>query len=277
MALPFQKEQLDFLVHLVSHRTDWLDPFFLFLNYLDTPYFVAFLIPCIWLGFSPREGLKVGYLLLINGLLNKGLKAAFGWPRPTVATPEIGLLIFDSPGFPSGGAQMSMLLGALFIYKYKKSWSYALGCLYIGMVSFSRLYLGVHYPLDILGGWILGGSLFYLFIKIEPWIDRTFSQTLFTPFSIVLLSLFFIVLIVVFPLSAAILSLTICFLIQKNQQKAAISSTKKIIKGTLAGVSTLLFFAFLSTAFPLYLTAFLFGGWIYFITFVSQAIDQKGL
>jgi membrane-associated phospholipid phosphatase len=172
MGLPFCYEQLQFMKELVSLRTPFLDPIFHFLNYADTPYFVYLLIPIVWIGFSSKWGIRLFYLLLINMLINTFFKELVGWPRPCQDHPSIGMMCMKSFGFPSGGAQTCMLLGALLIYSWRTRLSWVIGVSYIALVSFSRLYLGVHYPVDILGGWMIALVLFFLYIRTIGPIER---------------------------------------------------------------------------------------------------------
>lgn len=78
--------------------------------------------------------------------------------------------------FPSGGATTAMFLGTLLIV-YGKRWFYwVIGLSYILLISFSRLYLGVHFPLDVLGGWALAAIFLVLYFKlgegIEAWLKK---------------------------------------------------------------------------------------------------------
>ncbi len=167
--MPFHEEQLQFMIALAQERSPYLNPFFLFLNYFDTIYFGLVLIPLVWIGFSSRWGIRLYYIFLCSSLINSLAKFLVGWPRPCTDMPDIGLLCFPSFGFPSGGAQTAMLMGALLIYYWKNKWAWMVGGAYILLISFSRLYLGVHYPIDILGGWTIAFGLFYLFIRtIDP-------------------------------------------------------------------------------------------------------------
>jgi len=171
--MPLLEQQISLLQQIYSWRTPYLDPFFRFLNYFDTEYFFIFLIPLIWFGFSWRWGLRIFYLLIFSSFVNAYCKDLFALPRPD---PHFALILLNSYGFPSGAAQTSLLLGSLLIHYGKKNWLWALGLSYILLISFSRLYLGVHYPLDLIGGWTIGLILFLLYLYLCPRIEAFFSK-----------------------------------------------------------------------------------------------------
>src|SRR5262245_52711156 len=148
--LPFHEEQLTFMIDLARHRIALLDPFFRFLNYFDSSYFFFALIPVIWLGISYQWGLRIFYWGTLGSLTNALVKYLVGWPRPSTDLPEIGLLHLHSNGFPSGAAQVCLFLGGLLIYYWRTPTAWIIGSIYILLISFSRLYLGVHYPIDLL-------------------------------------------------------------------------------------------------------------------------------
>ena len=156
--------QIDFLYRIAALRNEWLDLIFRFLNYFDTGYFPMVVIPIVWIGISYRWGLKFALLFTLNALLNYHLKYLFDLPRPVVEYPDLAMLSTSSPGFPSGAAQTAMLVGGFLIYGWKSKWAWVIAIPYILLISFSRLYLGVHYPMDILGGWIFGLALLLVFI-----------------------------------------------------------------------------------------------------------------
>lgn len=170
--LPFHEQQLEFMRDLAQNRPEFFNPLFQFLNYFDTPYFSMILIPIIWLGYSYQWGLRILYWITFNGLVVTLLKNSFGWPRPSADLPAIGLFHPTDFGFPSGGAQLSMFLGSLLIYYWRTKTALAVGLTYILLISFSRLYLGVHYPLDILGGWTIAWLLLFLFIITKKPLER---------------------------------------------------------------------------------------------------------
>lgn len=172
----WHQEQLQFMIDLAQHRIGFLDPFFRFLNYFDTDYFFFLLIPLIWIGFSYQWGIRIFYWLTLNNAINSAAKLLIGWPRPNTEVPEIGMFHPTSFGFPSGGAQTCMFLGSILIYHWRSRAAWIIGTIYILLLSFSRLYLGVHYPIDILGGWAIALSLFFAYVKwgkaIETYLIR---------------------------------------------------------------------------------------------------------
>ena len=172
MKIPLHREQLNFMIELAQSRPEFLNPFFRFLAYFDSPYFFFVLIPIIWLGYSYKWGLRIFYWFTLSNFFNSYLKYLVGWPRPSTDLPAIGMQHPLSNGFPSGGAQTCMFLGVIFIYYWRTPASWVVGSIYILLISFSRLYLGVHYPIDVLGGWVFGLALAGLMIKAKPHIEK---------------------------------------------------------------------------------------------------------
>lgn len=84
------------------------------------------------------------------------LKPLFGRIRPCNLYPEISLLISapSSPSFPSGHTMVAFASATVIYHYYRKSG--LLAFVTAALIAFSRLYLFVHYPSDILGGIILG-------------------------------------------------------------------------------------------------------------------------
>ena len=169
--VPYFCEQLQILTEIASWRTPWLDPIFCLLNYVDSPYFMMILITFLWTSISWRWGLKVALLMILSTLLNDFLKQMVGWPRPDLAMLSLGPY-----GFPSNGAQGAMVLGGLLIATFKTRAAWIIGISYILLISFSRLYLGVHYPIDLLGGWLAGLAILFAFLRRAPLIESMIAK-----------------------------------------------------------------------------------------------------
>lgn len=68
-------------------------------------------------------------------------------------------------------AGLAMFFTKLLQFQYKKI--YLVMILWAGIIGYSRIYLGVHYPADVIGGWILGAFLGWITFKmIEKPLDR---------------------------------------------------------------------------------------------------------
>jgi membrane-associated phospholipid phosphatase len=104
----------------------------------------------------PRAAALVVLAVVGADLLQLALKPLFGRPRPHVfpRLEQVG-----SAAYPSGHAIVSAALAfALVAICWRRPWRTAAASaatVYTVAVGFSRVYLGVHYPSDVLGAWLL--------------------------------------------------------------------------------------------------------------------------
>lgn len=121
-------------------------------------------IVAIFLTCDGKHGAARFLLAAVLGgwLLQKGLKALIGRPRPEVV-PR--LMPVDSTSFPSGHSMMSaviflslgVILSRLELKRpHLRLYFMSVAFLLTGLVGLSRVYLGVHYPTDVLAGWTAG-------------------------------------------------------------------------------------------------------------------------
>jgi membrane-associated phospholipid phosphatase len=185
----FLQNQIPLIEWIQRLRAPELDRFFIFLNFFDTPFFYLLLIPILWMGCRWKWGARIAYLSIINALVNEAVKMWISWPRPFEMDPKLGLIIVHGHGFPSGAAQLSLFFCCLLIYYKKKSWvHWTVGINYVLWISFSRLYLGVHFPIDIFGGWVIGFLLFLAFVLTEKRLENFLhKQPLWISFAVSLL------------------------------------------------------------------------------------------
>ncbi|MBS0636617.1 MAG: phosphatase PAP2 family protein, partial [Verrucomicrobia bacterium] len=166
--------EMSVLQQLQLIRNPICDYFFTLLNFFDTDYFYFLVLPTIWGVYGRKWGVRLIYLLLFCAIVNNYAKDLFMQPRPSQLDPSLGLITLHSFGFPSGAAQTHLLLAGLVIISTLKFWP-VLGCIiYVLLISFSRVYLGVHFITDILGGWAIGLLLLAIYTayhtRIEVWV-----------------------------------------------------------------------------------------------------------
>jgi undecaprenyl-diphosphatase len=123
-----------------------------------------------------REGLFAGLALGGSALLNLATKQVFARERPSLwesIAPE------STFSFPSGHAMGSMTLAwVCLLLAWRTPWRWPVlvaAVLFTVMVGLSRVYLGVHYPSDILAGWTAASvwavGCFFLVFRHDrhPW------------------------------------------------------------------------------------------------------------
>jgi undecaprenyl-diphosphatase len=122
------------------------------------PVFMALLI-CYLFG-SVNTRLAIAFIGVAT-LLNAALKQFIHRPRPD--TLYVSRMRFKTQSFPSGHAFGTVTTYGFIAYLSAAHLSQPLTiiiqlllCLLIFLVGVSRVYLGAHYPTDVIGGWILG-------------------------------------------------------------------------------------------------------------------------
>ena len=106
----------------------------------------------------------------INIAATGGLKTVFNRTRPSDKYPNdvFVLTVSRDHSFPSGHTSMAFATATSLSLLYKKWYVVAPAYLWAGCVGYSRLYLGKHYPTDILGGAVVGVGSSYL----SHWITK---------------------------------------------------------------------------------------------------------
>lgn len=163
---------------IYSLRTPFLTKIMIFFTYMGTGFVLitaALIILFLVFRKHKKEAVLFLIILFMGFVMEWLLKKLIQRPRPDLSP----LIPTSSYSFPSGHAMNSTLFYltlSYFIYHFtgnKKMSLIVLICsiVIIGLIGFSRVYLGVHYPSDILGGYIAG---FWLFITVIL-IDKTMN------------------------------------------------------------------------------------------------------
>lgn len=139
---------------LESIRTPWMDEAISLLTQLgDETIFMVLGMAVIWC-VSKAWGFRFMLIGLTGTALNQLLKAIFLVPRPWVLDPEFTIVESAREGatgysFPSGHTQSAATCFGTLAAWLKKGWITALCAAAIIIVAFSRMYLGVHTPMDV--------------------------------------------------------------------------------------------------------------------------------
>ncbi len=119
------------------------------------------------------NGYKSGASILLASGIATGLKFAVKRTRPFVTYPDLHKKASPGPlSFPSGHTTMAFATATSLCLSYPKWYVIAPSALYAFSVAYSRMYLGVHYPSDVLGGMIIGIGTSFIVWRVEKWINK---------------------------------------------------------------------------------------------------------
>jgi membrane-associated phospholipid phosphatase len=155
------------LIHQVqSVRSPALDLVFRGLTFLGNEQFYLVLFPFLYWCIDSRLGFRLGLLFFVSGYLNFALKSLWAQPRPFDLEPGINLITESGYGLPSGHAQSAVVLWGLLAHAGRRRWLWAPAAALMVLIGFSRIYLGVHFPTDVLAGWLIGAALLGLALAL---------------------------------------------------------------------------------------------------------------
>jgi membrane-associated phospholipid phosphatase len=156
------------MVLLCQNLGEWMLGPMNFFSFLGTMEFSILIMPILYWSIDVALGLRLGIILIISASTNSILKMAFHTPRPFWYSREVSAYAFeDSFGMPSGHAQNSAAVLGLLATSLKRRWVWVVTLLLIFLIGISRMYLAVHFPQDVITGWIIGFILVWLFLRFE--------------------------------------------------------------------------------------------------------------
>lgn len=163
------------LVRALQGAPPWATDVAEVVTFLGDSEFYLLAFPLLYWSVSRRLGLQLGVILLLSASINAILKLGFSTARPSFLEPELGLIEESSYGIPSGHAQNAVALWGLLAAERRSWWWLACGALILAL-GWSRLQLGVHFPVDTLAGFAAGGVLLVLFLRWRAPVTTWFNQ-----------------------------------------------------------------------------------------------------
>lgn len=147
---------------------DWLTyPMLLFTSLGEESFFLLVMPLLLW-NYDLRLGIQLGYILLSGSAVSSILKLVVASPRPYWISDRIHALRGEGTfGLPSGHSWTAAALWGRLALALESLWV-RLGLIaVIILVGLSRIYLGVHFPVDVATGWLGGAMFLALFIVAE--------------------------------------------------------------------------------------------------------------
>jgi len=164
--------QLILWLQRMSPALDWP---FRALTSLGEEEFLLILLPLCYWCLSRSTGARLALLFLFSSYFNSWAKVLISLPRPYQFDPRVRqLFAVTGFAFPSGHTQGTVVIWGYLASAFHRRWLWIVALALMLLVPLSRLYLGLHFPIDLLGGYVIGAVLLVLFLwlapKVEPWL-----------------------------------------------------------------------------------------------------------
>ncbi len=169
---------IDLIVAL--QQLPWLTAALLAVTWLGSEEFFLLVMPAIYWCFSRPLGARVAVVLITSNALNGLLKLALHLPRPYWVDARVRALSSETTyGLPSGHAQHALAIWGYLASQargVRPAVAWGLALTLIGLISLSRVALGMHFPADAVGGWLVGAALLWAMWRwqapLTAWLQR---------------------------------------------------------------------------------------------------------
>lgn len=187
--------QVEILKYIQLFKNPVLDGIFLGITMSTEVPVILIMASILYWCINKKYGQRLLFALTGNIALNTGVKEFFKLPRP-IGVPGIESMRTSTAtgySFPSGHTQIGTTFWVSIMSIIKKNYMYIIGTIIFISIGLSRLYLGVHWPMDVLFGWIFGIGFTlicnYILVKIE-------KNNKYTYFGFIIIPMFFWIFIV---------------------------------------------------------------------------------
>jgi undecaprenyl-diphosphatase len=159
----------------------WFEEFVRDVTALGSTFVLTFAVVVVagylWIKDKPQKAAFLVAAVSLGALLNRLLKLGFARPRPDIVAHGA---VVTTESFPSGhSANSAIIYLMLGMMLARVESSYPAKIFIFGvcasltlMVGLSRIYLGVHWPTDVLAGWAVGASwvllCWYVLLRLQP-------------------------------------------------------------------------------------------------------------
>jgi membrane-associated phospholipid phosphatase len=178
------------LILILQGLGDWLVLPMKFFSDLGTETFCLIVLPLLLWCVDVALGIRVAVILITSEVLNYTAKLVFAAPRPYWVSSRVkGWWPETTFGIPSGHAQSSLCAWGITAAYLKRTWVWIAAALMVFLIGSSRLYLGSHFPHDVVVGWLIGALLVFAFQRLwdrarDFFLARPFWQQLLGAFAV---------------------------------------------------------------------------------------------
>jgi membrane-associated phospholipid phosphatase len=179
IAQTFDSWEWKWLKNIEAGRTTSKTKFYSTVSDLSDPIALGIPVTTAIVGFIKNDkdlknkALYLGESFVASAIITHSLKKIINKQRPAAANPNfIALRNELDQSFPSGHTSEAFSMATSVSLTYPKWYVIAPSFTFATLVGYSRMYLGVHYPTDVIAGAILGSGTAYLCHKANKWINK---------------------------------------------------------------------------------------------------------
>lgn len=150
--------EIELLQKLQSIRTPFLTAFMEAVSFMSESLFIVFIIATLYWCINKEKVTRMAWIVLVSGVANGVIKNIFKAPRPFqkgVVKP-MRLETATSYSFPSGHTQSATSFWSSLYLVLRTPGILLVGAIVVILTAVSRLYLGVHWPVDVIGAIVIG-------------------------------------------------------------------------------------------------------------------------
>jgi undecaprenyl-diphosphatase len=152
-----------------AFRNPVFDVFFLTINFLGEEEFYILCLPLIFWCLHKALGMRLGAVLVFSTYVNQSLKDFFAAPRPYQVDSKLyAPLKTAGYGIPSGHSEGTVTFWGYLATQLKTRLWWALAIVIPLFVGIGRMYLGDHFPQDVLLGWAIGIVIVAAYAIYQP-------------------------------------------------------------------------------------------------------------
>ncbi len=174
---PIWQWGINVIIVIQKIRSPFFDAFFFSVSFFGTHIFFLMVLPFLYWCVEKKYASRIFILYLFSSWSNTVMKDLIHHPRPYHLNEAVKIGRAGGYGIPSGHAQGSMVVGVSLSLWFRNRFFTYFSTAAILLIALSRLYLGVHFPTDILGGWIFGTVILFLlwpnFDRLEKFLSGT--------------------------------------------------------------------------------------------------------
>lgn len=174
-----QNSDIDLLKKINGNRNTAIEPIMTSITNSALPVSIGTPVIIYAVGLIEKDSITrkkaifIGESLAATAFISFALKSSTKRVRPYESYSEIDNVTEESSySFPSAHTSAAFATATSLSMTYPKWYVIAPSFLWAGAVGYSRMYLGVHYPTDVLAGAIVGSGSAFLCYKLNKWINK---------------------------------------------------------------------------------------------------------